>query len=221
MRLVLFGVALAAIAVPTGARTRNDAQIWSDFLLSKPVHTGVLLSGEIVNRIVDDAAREGQVETRLQVGHPFSRTVTGWVGWVHFTTYAALGRNGIENHAVEQLNWTPGRIGRVAVALRTRLEQRAIRGVGATNWRIREQLRLTMPLHPGGPALVAWGEPFLALNRTRAQPYRLELSRAFAGVTVPLAKHLDLEAGYLNEYLPRPAGDRDNHALSTTLSLRL
>ena len=212
---------LLLAASPATAQVRNDTQIWADAFVSAPVAPGVLVSGEIVNRTVDDVSREGQVETRLQIGHKFSARLTAWVGWVHFTTYAATGRNGIENHAVEQLNWTPGKIGTVAVALRTRLEQRAIRGVDDTSWRVREQFRFVRPLRAHGPALVLWGEPFVALNRTGAQPYLLERVRSFAGINVPVARHFDIEAGYLNEYLPRPSGKRDNHALNVVASLRL
>lgn len=218
---VIVALFALSIASPAAARVDNDGQLWADLFVSKAVVPGVLVSGELINRSVDDVSREGQIETRLQVGHVFSRKLTGWIGWVHFTTYAATGRNGIENHAVEQLNWSPGKLGSVAVALRTRFEQRAIRGVGDTSWRLREQARFTLPLRPGRAALVLWGEPFLAVNRTRAQPYLLDRTRAFVGLNVPLAPHLDVEAGYLNEYLPRPTGKRDNHAFSTVLSLRL
>ena len=222
MRSLLFAPAILLLAAsPATAQVRNDTQIWGDVFVSAPVGSGVLVSGEVVSRTVDDVSREGQVETRLQVGHRFSGRLTLWVGWVHFTTYAATGRNGIENHAVEQLNWTPGTIGDVAVALRTRLEQRAIRGVADISWRLREQFRFVRPLRVHGPALVLWGEPFVALTRTGVQPYLLERVRAFAGIDVPVAAHLDVEAGYLNEYLPRPAGKRDNHALTVVASLRL
>lgn len=213
--------ALALVAVPASARTVRDTQLWADFYLGTPVVPGVLVSGELIQRTVDDVSRDGQIETRLEFGHRFSRTLTGWVGWVHFTTYAAAGRNGIENDAVEQLNWTPGRIGPFALALRTRLDQRAIRGVGETSWRVREQARFVLPLQRAGPSLVLWAEPFLSLSRTRAQPYLLERMRSFVGINLPVARHMDLEAGYLNEYIPRLTGKRDNHVLSVVASVRL
>ena len=212
----------ALLGAPAAAAAQvTDTQAWSDLYLSAHPTKGVLVSGEVINRTVDDLGREGQVETRLQVGHAFTPKLTGWAGWVRFTTFNKTGADGIENHAVEQLNWTPGKLGRVAVALRTRLEQRAISGVAGTSWRVREQVRLVLPVSKHGTSLVAWGEPFLSLNRTAAQPYVLERVRSFAGVNVPLARHVDVEAGYLNEYLHRPVSDRDNHVLSVVLSVRL
>lgn len=210
----------AAVTAPAAAGT-SDTALWPTLFVSVRPAKGVIVSGELIDRVTDGVSREGQLETRLQVGHPLTSRITVWAGWVHFATYAKVGRDGIEDHAVEQLNWNAGKIGPISVALRTRLEQRAIRGVDTPSWRLRQQLRLAVPLGEHGAALVLWGEPFVALNRTAAQPGFLERTRSFVGVSVPVARRVELEAGYLNQYLPRPAGDRVDHAFPIALNFRL
>lgn len=217
------GIALAVGAVLAAAPARaaiDDLQAWPGIAISGRIADGLLGTEEITARVTDDVGRLGQLEIRTQLGHPVSKSVTLWVGHVRLITYARAGRDQIEDQAVEQVSWVIGDVFGGTLASRTRLEQRFQRGVGEIAWRAREQLRWVRPLRKDGPRAVLWIEPFVSLNRTRGVPDGLDQLRSFAGVSVPVGKGVDLEAGYLNQYLNRRPRDQSNHVLSTTLNLR-
>jgi hypothetical protein len=195
-------------------------QPWPDILVSAPLTKDWLVSGEVIGRIADDR-RTSQLETRIQVGHVFSKSVTVWAGWVHFANYNPSAPNGREDQAVEQLNWNVGSIGRMRFSTRTRMEQRFVRGVDGASFRWRQQVRLAYALgHKGAPSLVLWTEPFVALNRTGAQRHTLDQLRTFVGVSLPISRKADFEIGYLNQRIYRPASEIVNHAIPISLAIR-
>lgn len=221
MRNAITVAAAAAVltAAPASAATQ-DTQVWTVLGVSGQLAPGILGAFEATERFTDDVSRLNQVELRAQVGTPLSKSVTVFLGYVHLTTYNPTGSNGIEHQAVEQINWKIGKIGRATLSARARLEQRFQRGVDSVAWRTREQVRLVVRIKPRGPSAVLWVEPFVSLNRTSAVRPGIDQVRSFAGVSVPISKAADVEAGYLNQYLNRPSGDRSNHALSVSLAYR-
>jgi hypothetical protein len=213
-------LAVAALAFSPAAANAGTIQPWPDVIISAPVAKGLLVSGEIIGRIADDA-HTSQLETRAQVGHVFSKKFTGWVGWVHFANYVPHAANGREDQLVEQLNWNVAKAGPLRLLTRTRLEQRFIRGIDETSWRWRQQVRVTYAL--GGkkaPSAVVWSEPFLSLNRTAAQSHTLDQLRTFVGVTVPISPHIDFECGYLNQRIYRANTTIVNNAIPIMLTMR-
>ncbi len=217
------GFALAvgqALALPSQALAREEIQPWPTIIASVPVAGKWLGSVEIINRVVSDSARPSQLEARFQLGRPLGAGIVAWAGYVRVTTYHPGAPAGIENQAVEQLNWAMGRVAGVQLSTRTRLEQRFIRGADGTAWRVREQLRLAMPLAPRGPALVAWGELYITLNRTSATRTTFDQLRAFVGVSVPVSPQADVEIGYLKQHLHRVTGDVSNDAIPMVLTMR-
>ncbi|GAA0338798.1 DUF2490 domain-containing protein [Sphingomonas oligophenolica] len=209
----LFATAPASVAA-------QRVQPWPTIFVSAPVARGWSASGELVNRVSGDPARPSQLEARLQLGRHLSGSVTLWAGYVHVVTYHLGQPAGIENQSVEQLNWAMGSVLGVTISSRTRLEQRFQRGADATNWRLRAQLRLALPVARNGTSLVAWTEPFVALNHTSANRETFDQIRNFIGVSVPVAKHVEVEVGYLNQYLHRPSGDVSIDAVPVTLNVR-
>lgn len=210
----------ALVATPATAAI-DDFNQWTTVSVSGPLGSGgVLGSAEVVGRFVDDANRLGQVEARVQIGHRFSKSVTLWAGYVHVVTYAETARNGIEEQAVQQLSWNMGRFLGGTLSSRTRFEQRFQRGASKIAFRVREQVRLSVPLHDQGPNAIFWVEPFVSLNDTALVRSGIDQVRAFAGIDVPLFKRANLEAGYLNQYLNRASGNRSNHTLSVTMGYR-
>lgn len=208
---------LAAVAVPLHAQA---VQPWPDILATKPLGDGWIGSVEVVGRASGDE-RQSQFESRLQLGHTLSRSVTVWAGWVHFENFVPGAPNTSEDQAIEQLNWAIGTVGRVRFATRSRLEQRFLSNFPGTNWRFRQQLRAVLPT--GGPksmGLVVWSEPFLAVNRTPGQRHTLDQLRSFAGVTIPVSRTLDFEVGYLNQRVYRANDTLVNHAIPLVLTYR-
>jgi len=67
---------------------------------------------------------------------------------------------------------------------------------------------------------IVWVEPFFALNQTSSVRSGFDQLRSFAGISVPLSKRVEIEAGYLNQFLPRASGDIHNDAVPVTLYVR-
>lgn len=209
--------ALLAAATPACAQS---VQPWPDVLVTKPVGGGWIGSVELVGRVGGDA-RASQFESRLQIGHALSRSLIASAGWVHFAVFVPGGANTSEDQAVEQLNWLLGSVGRLRVSTRSRLEQRYLSHLPGTNWRFRQQLRAVLPTGGARSAgLVAWSEPFLALNHTPGQRHTLDQLRSFAGVTVPISPALDIETGYLNQRIYRANDTLVNHAIPLVVTYR-
>jgi hypothetical protein len=210
----------AVIAMLPASAMAQEVQPWPTIFVSAPITKSWSASGEVVNRISGDPAHPSQLEARFQLGRRLSPSITLWVGYVHVATYHLGQPAGIENQSVEQLNWAIGSVLGVKISSRTRLEQRFQRGADATNWRLRAQLRLALPVARNGICLVAWTEPFVALNHTSANRETFDQIRNFVGMSVPVAQHVDVEVGYLNQYLHRPAGDVSIDAVPVTVNFR-
>ena len=84
---------------------------------------------------------------------------------------------------------------------------------------MREQVKASVPLghHVAG---IVWVEPFFALNQTSSVRSGFDQLRSFAGISVPLSKRVEIEAGYLNQFLPRASGDIHNDTVPVTLYVR-
>lgn len=219
MRLALpFAVAGALFAQPAVA---DPVQPWPTVDLTAPLGGKWSGSVEVVGRIADDRTRPSQIESRFEIGRALNEHVTLWAGYVHIVSYNIGRRDGIEDQAVEQLNWNVGNVGPFRLASRTRLEQRFIVGNDRTAWRMREQLRAMLPIGHGPVSGVLWAEPFVALNRTAATARTFEQLRSFAGVSFRMSKHADVEFGYLNQRLWRASGNVVNHAVPLVLNVRL
>jgi hypothetical protein len=107
---------------------------------------------------------------------------------------------------------------------RLRLEQRFNSSGNGVGVRVRPQQRFTLPLADRGPALFVTHEDFINLNDTRwGQRSGYERMRNAIGITVPLARRLSTDIGYLNQYRfgRRGARDQMDHAMTLTLSLTL
>ena len=218
MRLALpLVVAGALFAAPACA---DPVQPWPSVYVSAPLGGKWLGSVEIVGRIADDTTRPSQLESRFQIGRALDKHVTLWAGYIHVVSYNSGRRAGIEDQAVEQLNWNAGRIGPIRFSTRTRLEQRFIAGNDRTAWRVREQVKAALPIGHSRVSALLWAEPFVALNHTAATGRTFEQLRSFAGVSVRVSKRADIEVGYLNQRLWRVSGDVVNHAIPLVLNVR-
>ena len=195
-------------------------QFWPKIVVIAPVADGVLVTGEVVGRAAGDD-RTSQLVTRLMVGHAFNNHINGWIGWAHSESFVPDAPVRHENDIIEQLNWDLGKLGPLRLSTRTRLEQRFISNTAGTSWRWRQQLRAALPLgNRHAPSLAIFAEPFLALNETSAQRRTLDQLRIFAGISVPVAPHFDVEFGYLNQRLYRTGPTVVNDAIPVTVTLR-
>jgi hypothetical protein len=88
--------------------------------------------------------------------------------------------------------------------------------------RLREMVRLEIPVARNGLAVLGYAELFLALNDTDwGARSGFDQLRSFVGAEIPLAGKSTIELGYLNQTIDQPAGRRRmNHALSLSLFFR-
>lgn len=102
---------------------------------------------------------------------------------------------------------------RLVMALRTRLEQRFIEDTPHVSVRVRQMLRLQLPVYEIVSA-VAWDELFVNLNDVPRGP-RLgyDQNRVFVGVNLGFLEEVSLDVGYMNVHLNNqgPGDDRMLH----------
>lgn len=110
------------------------------------------------------------------------------------------------------------------VSTRLRVDERLHPGGDEIGFRIRPLIRYAHPLGAKGVALFAGHESFYLPNSTVwGQRRGYERMRNQVGVTLPLAKGLNADIAYLNQYRFGKGGARDqmDHALSLQLTLAL
>jgi len=221
-RLVLL---LTALAFTAPANAVDDSQLWTGGSVTVKLSDNWRFSEELTTRFSDKRNGLYEIESNTLVGYSLGQGITFWAGYTHDPQYAAGDFTIMEHRAREQVTFDnfatlgPGRLnGRI------RLEQRWREGLDGTGWRVRPWLKYTLPFHQGGKtALVLSTEPFFDLNTTTFQRARgLDRVRSLIGISMPLAKTLTMEAGYLNQHIfVRDGPDEDDHVASVALNLSL
>lgn len=220
-RLLQFLVIAASAATPASAR--EDAQVWTGFTASGPVAGELALHLEGQLRFGDDVSRLNQSVLRLGLGWHPGGGVAFYGGYARQTTYREGGPDTQEDRLWQQATYPLGEIGRATVTGRTRTEQRHVRGAEDWGWRLRQQLKAAMPIRAESDVkLVGSAELMLNLNDTDwGARSGLDQLRSFAGVNLPLAGGVTLEAGYLNRYQRRSGGpDQMDHIASISFAYR-
>ena len=214
-------IALCGLSLLVAAPARADggAEAWPTLSVTKALGDKWSGSVETLARLSRAPGQAAQFRWRVQIARHLSSRVTVALSGGHLITYNDGKRDGIEDQLVEQLNWTIGKIGPVAISARTRLEQRFIVGNDGLAWRFREQLRLVAPVKGTPFSAVLWSEPFFALNHTNATQYSFDQIRNFAGVSWRLSPHADVEFGYLHQHLHRPTGDVNRNVVPVVMNL--
>ena len=164
---------------------------------------------------------------RLALGYALTSRLQLFAGFANVVTdppsHAAVRRSFSELRPYQQLTWNLPVRG-FTLQSRTRLEQRIIED--NLGWRLREFVKGTVDV-PGSDRayLAAYEELFFDLDDTTwpvgGQRRGFRQNRLFAGLgyRVDPAKHVAVEAGYLNQWIDRRKEDRLNHVLSLNLFL--
>lgn len=219
----LAGVALLAAAQPASAE--DDAQAWAAVIASGTVRGDLFLWLEGQARAIDDVGKGSQLVLRPAIGARIGRDAHAVAGYAYFRTDPANGSVSHEHRPWQQIQFVPFRRadGAPLVISRTRLEQRMVEGREGTSWRLRQFVRLQVPINgSSGLQLVGFTEGFFNLNATRwGVRDGIDQWRNFVGFGFPVLPRARLEPGYLNQRISRPGEDRVNHVLSATLFVRL
>lgn len=220
MRIAL----LAAASLFATPATAQDVQSWNTLVAQGPVDGKLLLWAELQPRFTSDVGRMGQFIARGALGVRLKHDIDLHAGYHYQHNNPAPGVTSDEHRFWQQV-MAPvvRRDNGFALITRWRLEQRTLENADDLGWRLRMLWRVQQPLNgPGtaGPLLAS--ETFIALNSTDwGASGGFDQQRSFIGWLQPLGKRLNLEAGYLHQYVRRPGPDAGNHVLSITLSRRL
>ena len=214
---LLFGLAPCPLAAQD-----HDFQQWTLLVAQGPIKDDLLVQAEIQPRLTNDASRLGQFQISPAVGYRLSKKASVFIGYMFVHTDPVDRPAFDENRIYQHIVFTLGKVGDVTVTARTRMEARTVVGAEDLAWRFRQQVRAQMPFEEEkGPLLVVWSEAFLNLNDADWGPREgMDRWRNFVGVSVPVAKGVMLEPGYLNQAVFRPGEDRFDHIASMTMFYR-
>lgn len=195
--LLLAGIPLAP------ALADADRQIWSTTSATADISKKWSVSQDITTRFSNDRHGVYEVEANTLLGFHLTKSLSLWAGYDHDPQYGGGEFTVIEQRFVQQLaagNFV--RFGGGQLSGRVRLEERWRRGIHATAWRIRPYLRYGLPIDKRtSTAVVVSEELWFDANRSPFQKVRgLERLRTFGGLSIPLAKGVKAEIGYLNQH---------------------
>jgi hypothetical protein len=215
-----------AAPIPAVLAAEEDTQLWAGAMAMVDVGRGdggkpLVIMADWQYRYADDASRLGQVTGRVSLGIRVRPTLVLSQGYAYLGNRAPAGATTREHRPFQQAMFRIIGNGKGPTMIgRTRLEERFVEGSPDMGLRARQMLRGTAPLG-GGFLAIGTAEAFVNLNSASWGPRSgFDQSRVFAGVGVPLARGLWIEAGYMNQYVVRHRrADRMNHNISLTLSL--
>ncbi|MFN3819876.1 DUF2490 domain-containing protein [Blastomonas sp.] len=200
----------------------HDFQQWTLLVAQGPIKDRLLVQAEIQPRMTNDASRLGQFQISPALGYRLNKNTMVFVGYMFVHTNPVDRASFDENRVYQHIVYPVGKIGNVAINARTRLEARTVVGANDLAVRFRQQVRAQMPIdQERGTLIVAWSEAFYNLNDADWGPREgFDRWRNFVGVSVPVAKGVMLEPGYLNQAVFRPGEDRLDHIASVTMFYR-
>lgn len=222
-RSIIFSAAALGALASAPARA-DDFQSWLQASAKVDLTENLVVQDEIVARISNDQGGLYELENSLLLGYKLPGKVAVWAGYVHNPSYDAGEFEVMEHRAREQVTIDDfAKLGRASLSGRVRLEQRWRDGIDGTGWRVRPYLRLSVPLgqSKSAPTLNLTEEAFVNLNNTPFQGKDgLDRLRTAASFSMPLAKAVKIEAGYLNQHRFVTNGpDTDDHVLTASLGL--
>lgn len=215
----LAAAAMAAAMLSANPAAADDFQHWETVNVTVALPDNFKISSETVLRN-SDARGFYELEQNLMVGKKLNKVVTVWLGYTFDPQYSHGTFVRREHRFRQQVSFDNfATIGKVRISGRLRLEERWREGIPGTAWRLRPQIKATMPL--AGKVTVSLAtEEFIDLNNTAFQQIDdLERARTSVSINVPLAKGISMDVGYLNQhgFIPN-APDTDDHVLTLGLN---
>lgn len=215
LKITAAGLALAA-ATPALA---DDTQAWGTVTLNAGFGGAVRASSETTLR-TSDAKGFYELEQSLMLGYKANKQVTLWLGYVLNPQHNHGSLTDTEHRFRQQVSFdNVAALGPVKVSGRLRMEERWRDSRPGTGWRLRPQVKLSLPLH-GKTNLNVTHESFINLNTTAFQRVAgYERWRAGVAISTPLAKNISMEAGYINQHtFVRGGADTDDHVATLGLT---
>lgn len=215
---IALGASALAFAASPAAATEDDLNVWAgQFVVADVDEDGDwFVRGEAQERFTNDADRLGQLLLRMLVGYRLNKDVSIGGGYAYILTDPVGPVKLNEHRYYQELNVRLFDRDGITLDSRTRLEQRTFEEGESTSWRFRNFVQLRVPISANNK-LVAYSEPFIELNETDFQRGGLSIWRNFAGVSIPLAKGIEVVPGYLNQTVFREGENRMDHVANVNL----
>lgn len=208
---------LLALAAAPAAAAEEDGNVWLGQFATINTSDKVFVRVEAQERFTNDSERLGQLLLRSLVGYRINHEVNIGAGYAYVLTDPVGPVKLNEHRFYQELNirllTTPGG---TTLDSRTRLEQRTFEERGGTDWRLRQFVQLRAPISKNN-RLVIFTEPFVDLSEGPVQRGGLAIWRNFAGVSIPLARGVEVVPGYLNQHVVRGGPDRIDHTANVNL----
>ncbi|KAF1716039.1 hypothetical protein CSC74_12815 [Pseudoxanthomonas yeongjuensis] len=221
MRYSPLVLSIALVAVPAWARD-EDQQLWLKSAVSVGLGDRTKLDFDVESRFSNDSNGLDEVELGGMVTYAVAKGVTLGGGYVRSIDYLHGDVSRTEDRLRAHFG-VSGTIGPARLSGRVRLEHRQRSDGDDAGFRLRPQIKATLPV--GGPfSLVASHESFILLNDTDwGQRTGYQRMRNFAGVTWRASGRWSVEAGYMNQYDfgRNRASNEMTHALSVSAMLNL
>jgi hypothetical protein len=216
LMLLLMGHSPSALA---RQNTEDDLQQWTVVTFKADLPHKLRLYAEVQPRLGHNIQGVDRLLLRPAIGYQLTPAISLWQGYAWTPTFLDGNGNAHFNdeHRIFQQVLIENKWDRLKLTNRTRLEERFIEGARDTAVRARHMTRLAYAFdHDKKWSLVGYDELFWNLNDTQKGPQSgFDQNRSFLGVNRKLTPNLDVEAGYLLDFVNRaiPKPDKANHAL--------
>lgn len=212
----LAGALICGFVCPARA---DDLQSWQTLRANVKLSPHITLTNET---IVRSGNQRGfyDLTDNLMLGYAIDSHISAWIGYTHQSIMQHGSLLAIEHRLRPQLSFDSiARIGPVRIGGRLRLEARWRDNAGGTGWRIRPQVKLTLPL-ASRLSVSLTHEQYFDLNRTPFQTVGgLERTRSALVLSTALSKHVGIDFGYLEQHgFLRGRPDTNDHVATIALT---
>lgn len=219
MRIIVKPLLFAAACGLATPALADDTQYWQTVTVNVALPDNFKIQNETVLR-TSDAKGFYELENNVMVGKKVSKVTTLWLGYTFDPQYSHGTFTRREHRFRQQINFDGfALVGKVKFSGRVRLEERWREGLPGTGWRLRPQVKASVPL-TGKVTLTVTSEPFINLNNTGFQTADgLDRMRNSISIGVPLSKRINFDFGYLNQHGFVSGGpDTTDHVLTAGIS---
>ncbi len=194
----------------------SDLQEWSLFIFQGPKAEKLRAYFEVQPRFGSDLSKMYTIMVRPAAQYHLTENSSVWLGYAWTPTFDPIFKD--EQRLWQQYQFTLP-MPSMSFSARTRFEERWIGGVPSTAFRLRQWVRLQIPLTKGETDwnFVTWDEIFFHLNSPTASIQTgYNQNRIFAGLSRTFYPSIRCEAGYLLNHVHREAQpDLINHVILT------
>lgn len=223
-RATIAGVVAAMIGTVgvSAQTTRGDLEAWPAVAVTAPVGDRVEIRADGLFQVTDGVSRVSRELLRIVVMGDLNTHLALGGGYT-WTRVDLTGDRVVEHRAVQQIDVRiPVRSGASGVSSRTRLEERRQQHQAAMAFRLREQVRLDVPLAARRVRAVVWSEYFHSINSTAwSGESGPALALTFVGLHIPVSRRTTIEPGYLNQTNFIVGRNQSRHVVAVFFAMRL